>query len=93
VQKVLASSATIVWVLLLAATIASWRLGGEPSAENLTPNGISAIALVIAFFKVRLVLIHFMELKDAPWGWRAIYEAWVLLVCGALVFLYLIPIA
>ncbi len=46
--------------------------------------------MLIAVVKMRFVLIHFMELKRAPWIWRGLFEAWVALISIALVTTYLV---
>jgi heme/copper-type cytochrome/quinol oxidase subunit 4 len=78
--------ASRVWLLLMAATVATtWGL----TKEGL-PFRIATIAIVlIAAVKVRLVLLHFMELRHAPLPLRLVFEAWVLAVTGALIVLYL----
>jgi hypothetical protein len=43
---------------------------------------------LIAMIKIRFILIHFMELKRAPWIWRAIFETYVALLSIALVATY-----
>ena len=64
------------WLLLVLATgITCWvRAGGIV--------GLAAAAgtLAIAYFKGRLVILDFMELRDAPTIWRAVVEGWLLLV-------------
>lgn len=75
------SGPTLVWLVLMVATAAStWWLAGEAHGVGLA----SAAILVIAGVKVRLVLIHFMELGRAPWAWRLPLEAWPLLVVAGL---------
>jgi len=67
-------TASFVWVALMLATCAStWWLKSGAS----TSMAATAAILVIAAVKVRLVMIHFMELKDAPLKWRLFFEAWV----------------
>jgi hypothetical protein len=49
----------------------------------------TAVAVVlIAYLKVRLVFLDFMELRTAPLPLRLSVEAWAALVCGAVVALY-----
>lgn len=73
---------------MVAATIASWVFGAE---EGVTPNAAaSATVLVIAFIKVRLVGMHFMELREAPAALRAMFELWVVASMCALVLTYLV---
>jgi hypothetical protein len=67
-----------VWTLLVVATITSWSLGGATVA-----------VLVVAFVKVRLVGLYFMELRSAPVPLRLLFEGWVVVVCSILIGLYL----
>jgi heme/copper-type cytochrome/quinol oxidase subunit 4 len=85
------SNATPVWALLFSATCMSWALGSYDVVRSGFSLGLASIAVIlIAMVKIRFVLIYFMELKRAPWIWRAIFEAWVSFVSIALVTTYLI---
>jgi len=76
-----------VWLVLVGATLASWSLG---AAHWLNGPRVATVAiLLVAFFKVRLVGLHFMELRSAPVGLRLAFEIWAVVVCSVLVVLYL----
>jgi hypothetical protein len=48
------------------------------------------VALIaVAFVKVRLVGLYFMELRAAPLALRVVFEGWVVATGGVLVGLYL----
>ena len=65
--------ATKVWLTLMAVTILSWWLAEHHAA----PARIAATAVIlIAAFKVNLVITHFMELKWQPKPWRLVYALW-----------------
>lgn len=70
------------WLVLMIATAITWYLGEVGAA------GTSAIVgmLLIAFVKGRLVILDFMELRQAPRMWRLLLEGWMLLV-GSLILL------
>ena len=70
------------WVVLMIATAITWYLGEVGAA------GTGAIVgmLLIAFVKGRLVILDFMELRQAPRMWRLLLEGWMLLV-GSLILL------
>lgn len=77
---------TLVWIALMLATIAStWGVSGAAVGAGV---GTTAV-LLIAAFKLRLVLLHFMELRHAPLPLRLAFEAWVLVLSAALLSLYL----
>ena len=49
----------------------------------------SVTILVVALFKVRLVGLYFMELREAPIALRALLEVYCLAVCAITVSLFL----
>lgn len=81
----LRSHATAVWLLLMTATGLAWWLVEHHSVN---PRIASTAVLLIAAFKVRLVFLHFMELRTAPLVWRLLFEAWVLLFVGIILIGY-----
>lgn len=67
-------SPTLTWVTLVGATIASFV------AFELDPeNRFYAVPLILAVaaLKARLVLRHFMALKDGPLSHRSFFDLWV----------------
>ncbi len=93
-QAIYKHTAVIAWVVLVMMTILSWYLSldltaGIDNAHKYTTTGI----FLLAFFKVRLVIIHFMELGNAPLALRGLFEAWVVIVCSLLISMYwLLPL-
>lgn len=68
--------ATIVWIILMAATCLSGWL-----AE--TDRGVrwaTVTILLVASVKTGLIMHEFMELKSAPLPWRVAAGAWLLIV-------------
>lgn len=84
----LSSGITIVWLVLFAATALSWFLA--PVDTKLTSLVPGIAILSIAFIKVRLILLYFMELKFAPQPWRGMFEFWILVAWVALIYLYIV---
>jgi heme/copper-type cytochrome/quinol oxidase subunit 4 len=79
---------TAIWVLMIVATLLSFWLGtdhGLSSAEART-----VLIMVVAFVKVRLVGLYFMELREAPTMLRALFEGYCVLACAVLLGFYLI---
>jgi cytochrome c oxidase subunit IV len=78
---------TAVWVVLVLATCLSWALGVE------TRQSVSAFAttilMLIAFIKVRLVGLEFMELRSAPLALRLMFESYVAVVFTVVIGMYL----
>jgi hypothetical protein len=73
---------TAIWALLALATVLTWYMGGDAALN------IPALMLLIAFFKSRLVIMHFMEVNHAPMALRLAGEAWGIVCCTALIVLY-----
>ena len=69
----------------MAATLISWGFGHGRRIDTRTA-GIAVI--VIAFVKIRYVILDFMELRTAALGLRVAAEAWCIVVCTTLVLLY-----
>ena len=89
-MSILTEKITIVWIVLSLLTGISWVLsdGSGPTAGA----GITYVAIglfVLAFFKVRLVIMYFMEVLEAPRPLRYLFEVWVLGIFAAVVGLYL----
>ena len=85
-MELIRRSSTLVWaVLMLATVVTTWVLSKDIVAVR--PGTVAIIA--IAAYKVRLVLLHFMELRHAPRALRVVFETWVLVVACAMIALYL----
>ncbi len=78
---------TLVWLGLVVATCLSWETGGDLAFTGDGRN-LGAIVLIIAFVKVRYIILEFMELRHAWLGMRLFAEAWCLVVCVAVLFLF-----
>jgi len=72
-----------VWTLLITATVVSVAL----SDNAMSRTGTIAI-LSIAFAKVYLVGLYFMELRDAPRPLRYVVAAWCIATWAALTGIY-----
>jgi len=79
---------TLVWLGLVLATLLSWETVGALAAD---PRALGAIALAIAFVKVRYITLEFMELRGAPLVMRLFVEGWCLLVCAVVILFYWQP--
>ncbi|MFL6062857.1 MAG: cytochrome C oxidase subunit IV family protein [Marmoricola sp.] len=77
---------TTVWALLMGATITTtWILSKDAFAATLGTAG----TLALAGWKVRLVVLDFMELRHAPWPLRLAFEAWSVVVPAMVLGFYL----
>ncbi len=76
---------TLVWLLLMAvATVSTWGVSAGDVAAPLA----AVMILLIAAFKIRLVQLHFMGLRDAPLLPRLYFEVWTFAVAGAVLGIY-----
>lgn len=75
----------LVWAVLMAATLASWVTGTHSGSQAVT-----VFVVVVAFTKVQLVGLHFMDLRTAPPLLRRVFTAWVVGVSTTLIAVYLL---
>jgi hypothetical protein len=76
-----------VWVGLITATALSCVLCSTSSV--LDPRDASVVIVLIAFIKIRYVIMDFMELRSAPLAMRIMANCWLLCASGAILLLYL----
>jgi hypothetical protein len=90
VHSLVRTPASLVWLVLVAATAFSWILGTGhglgPGAQHLA----GVVILVVAFVKVRFIGLYFMELREAPFALRGVFEAYCAAVCAVVVVLFLL---
>jgi hypothetical protein len=73
---------TLVWILLLALTFGSFTIGIEQGSGFAAQAAL--IIIGIALFKVRLIGLHFMDLRTAIVPLRMMFEGYVIAVFTAL---------
>ena len=73
-----------VWLLLVVLTFCSWETTVIAGGRHIA----AMIVLLLAFFKVRLIGLEFMELRTAPLPLRGAFEIWLIGTCTVLVGLY-----
>ena len=63
---------TLVWLIITGATALSWFLaqGMEIDATGDSNMWTTITVIAIAYIKVRLVIMHFMEVRHAPLALR-----------------------
>jgi Prokaryotic Cytochrome C oxidase subunit IV len=85
----LRANVTVAWLILTGLTVISWALGTEHGfGSNHVPA--SLVIIVVAIFKVRIVGLYFMELREAPTQLRAPFEVYCVLLLGLLCVMYLL---
>lgn len=66
-------AASLTWIFLVCASIATWLLIEK---HGLGAASTVSLILLIAVIKVRMIVLHYMELKYAPLRWRIAFELW-----------------
>jgi len=80
---------TLVWMLLVAATVVSWWLGARGDGRPLQVNlAVTAGVVAIALVKIRLVVWHFMEVRTAPSWLRYNCDGWLVFLALMVLALY-----
>ena len=79
---------SLVWLVLVGVTMLAWA-AGHGAVDDL--DLARAAVIGVAFFKVRCVILDFMEIRHAPVAMRVIGEIWTVTVCAVLIALYIIP--
>lgn len=79
-------AAIITWVTLVCASVATWLLIEDKGLS--APSAVSLI-LLIAVIKVRMIVLHYMELKHAPLRWRLVFELWPVVAACLILGLWL----
>jgi hypothetical protein len=73
------------WLLLAAASLAALFV-----RVDVTVGAAAGVAtLGLAWFKCRLVILDFMELRHAPRPWRWAAEGWALSIAVIVLLVYL----
>jgi hypothetical protein len=76
---------TYVWVILSVLTLTSYWLGPAPVASV----SITVAVLTMALIKARLIIGYFMEVRTAPTWLRICTDAWLVVLFGAILAIYL----
>jgi Prokaryotic Cytochrome C oxidase subunit IV len=85
-----ARAITYVWIILSAITIVSWFLGPAHIAGTVLASvPITVAVLAMAFIKARLIIRYFMEVRTAPVWLKLATDAWLVVLWGALLAIYL----
>jgi hypothetical protein len=82
--------ATATWVLLMIATGITWWLSADHDAKAIGGRLLVAMAVPVAFLKVYLIGLEFMEVRTAPLVLRVVFGAWASCMALVLTVLYLL---
>lgn len=84
--RLLSDRQTLVWLVLVMATALTAVLGLE---ERGAAKGVAIALIAIGVVKLRLVAMHFMEVRRAPLPLRLLIEAYAVVVFASLTGIYL----
>lgn len=82
---------TVIWALLIAATLISVEAVNGFFGNRGQATAVAVV--IVAFIKIRFVGLDFMELRHAPKLARIAFEAWIVVVCAAIVIVHLLGIS
>ena len=71
----------VIWLVLIALTLIAVGVFEGRLLTQLAP----LIIVSIAAFKSRLVIVHYMEVAQAPGHWRFLYETWVFVAAAIII--------
>lgn len=77
------------WVVLMALTAATWRLGTDHGIAGLGRQIVMVSILVLTFAKIYVVGHAFMELRDAAAWLTRTFTTWCVVLCLVLSAMYL----
>lgn len=79
----------VVWLLLMLATLVSWKLGTDHGLF-VDDRRIAAFGVMgIAFIKVHFVGAEFMEIREAPMPLRLWFATWIIITFSVVIGLYM----
>ncbi|MEU1983200.1 cytochrome C oxidase subunit IV family protein [Nocardia sp. NPDC019395] len=81
---------TAVWLLLSAITLLSWALAPGHGEAPVSPStSITVLVVALGAVKGRLIIRYFMEARTAPHWLRIATDAWLVVLWGAVLGIYL----
>ncbi|MCF8186855.1 MAG: cytochrome C oxidase subunit IV family protein [Sulfuritalea sp.] len=82
-------SATVIWLILVALTLATWRIG----EAGMVGKSAMLLLLFIAMIKSQMVANYFMALRHTRLIWRGIMFGYFVIVGGLIALAYLRSLA
>ncbi len=90
-SSILRHRTTVVGLLLILATLASWWIGTDhgwfSDGDGVTVASVAVLA--VAFVKIHFVGADFMELRAAPLALRRAFLLWLVLTAAIVIGLFL----
>jgi caa(3)-type oxidase subunit IV len=87
-RTLVGTKSSLVWLVLVVLTLIAWFLGTNHgfNSDNHAPASIAIF--VVAVFKLRLVGLYFMELREAPLPLRGLFEGYCVVLMMLLIGMY-----
>lgn len=77
------------WLTLSAITLFAWWMAAHHGNGPLKPDPAVALgALAVTVIKVRVIIMEFMDARQAPARLRHLTDAWLALFVGAMLVAY-----
>jgi caa(3)-type oxidase subunit IV len=90
-ERISPRAMTVVWLALVVITVGSWWLAPAHITGTVHENTpITALVLLLAVIKARLIIRYFMEVRTAPRWLRRATDAWLFVLAAAVFTIYLI---
>lgn len=84
------TNASLAWLVLVGLTVLSWTLGTDHGLGATGQTAASLVIITVAVFKIRLVGLYFMELRQAPLTLRGLFEGYCVVLLSLLFGIYLL---
>lgn len=79
------------WLILTAVTIGSWWLApGHSDVVAVASVPLTCAVVALGFVKCRLIIRYFMEVRTAPVWLKWATDAWLVVLWGAVLVIYLV---
>jgi hypothetical protein len=86
-QAILKDRLFLLLGILLGITLLSWVLSHTLALES---QMLGIALILLAFLKVRLIIVHYMETKIAIPAIKIAFDVWVFVVAAITLWLYLL---
>jgi Prokaryotic Cytochrome C oxidase subunit IV len=84
------TTTTYVWLILSAITVISWWLApGHPGGHAVASAPITVAVVLLGFVKGRMIIQYFMEVRTAPRWLKLTTDAWLVVLWGTILAIYL----
>jgi caa(3)-type oxidase subunit IV len=84
------TKASAAWLVLVALTVTQWVIGTHSGIGGPYHVPASMVIFFVAVFKVRLVGLYFMELREAPLVLRRVFEVYCIVLLTVLSTMFLL---